>query len=180
MEFNFSRNYFELFELEVQFQIDADVLVSQYQQLQTQFHPDRFVESNNQDKRVAMQVTTFINEAYKTLQEHQSRARYLLELQGVHFDIEKDTTQDMDFLMAQMSLREEIDEVGGQDDPIESLDELASKARKEKAQLIESFQLQYNNKQWDEAKDIVLKLQFFNRLQQQISQKQEALEDALL
>ena len=180
MEFNFSRNYFELFELEVQFQIDTDALVSRYQQLQTQFHPDRFVESNDQDKRVAMQVTTFINEAYKTLQESQSRARYLLELQGVHFDLEKDTTQDMDFLMAQMSLREQIDEVGGQEDPIESLDELASKARKEKAQLIGGFQQQYNDKQWGEAKEIALKLQFFNRLQQQISQKQESLEDELL
>jgi molecular chaperone HscB len=180
MQFNFSRNYFELFELEAQFHIDRDTLVDRYQKLQSQFHPDRFIESNDQDKRVAMQATTFINEAHKTLQEEPSRARYLLELQGVPFNSEKDTTQDMDFLMAQMSLREQIDEVDGHEDPLETLDELAHKSKQEKSQLIENYQTHFNAQQWDEAKEIVLKLQFFARLQQQINQKQEALEDRLL
>ncbi|MCL4162476.1 UNVERIFIED_CONTAM: hypothetical protein GTU68_040961 [Idotea baltica] len=180
MEFNFSRNYFELFELEAQFHIDRDTLADCYQKLQSQFHPDRFVESNDQDKRVAMQATTFINEAHKTLQEEPSRARYLLELQGVPFNSEKDTTQDMDFLMAQMSLREQIDEVDGQENPLDTLDDLARKSKKEKSQLIENYQIHFNAQQWDEAKEVVLKLQFFARLQQQINQKQEVLEDQLL
>ena len=180
MEFNFSRNYFELFELVAQFQIDRDELAERYQKLQSQFHPDRFIDANDQDKRVAMQATTFINEAYKTLLEQPSRARYLLELHGVPFSIEQDTTKDMDFLMAQMSLREQIDEVDRQEDPLECLDELARKSRKEKSQLIEQFQADFNAQHWDAAKEIVLKLQFFTRLQQQINQKQEALEDQLL
>ena len=180
MEFNFSRNYFELFELEAQFHIYRDALTDRYQKLQTQFHPDRFIESNDQDKRVAMQATTFINEAFKTLQEQPSRARYLLELQGVPFSVEQDTTQDMDFLMTQMSLREQIDEVDSQEDPLDRLDELAGIAKKEKSQLIEQYQTHFNVQQWDAAKEIVLKLQFFARLQQQINQKQEVLEDQLL
>ena len=86
----------------------------------------------------------------------------------------------MDFLMAQMSLREEIDEVDSQDDPLEYLDELAKKSKQEKSLLIEQYQTHFNAQQWDAAKEIVLKLQFFARLQQQINQKQEALEDQLL
>ena len=180
MEFNFSRNYFELFEFEVQFHIDPDELADRYQKLQSTFHPDRFIDANDQDKRLVMQATTFINEAYKTLREQASRARYLLELQDVPFSIEQDTTKDMEFLMAQMSLREQIDEVDSQDDPLECLDGLARKSKKEKAQLIEQYQIDFNAQQWDAAKEIVLKLQFFTRLQQQINQKQEALEDQLL
>ncbi len=180
MEFNFSRNYFELFELEAQFHIDREVLSNRYQTLQSQFHPDRFIESNDQDKRVAMQATTFINEAHKTLWEEPSRARYLLELQGVSFDSEQDTTQDMDFLMAQMSLREQIDEADNQEDPFETLDELARKAKQEKSLLMENYQAHFNAQQWNDAKESVLKLQFFTRLQQQINQKQEALEEQLL
>lgn len=180
MEFDFSRNYFELFELEVKFSIDREKLATSYQQFQSQFHPDRFIDSSDRDKRVAMQVTTFVNEAYKALSEDQSRARYLLELQGVHFDFEKDTTQDMEFLMAQMSLREEIDEVNKRSDPLEYLDELIRKSRQQKAELIEDYQRQYTVQAWDQAKEIVLKLQFFTRLQQQINHKQEALEDELL
>ena len=82
--------------------------------------------------------------------------------------------------MAQMSLREEIDEVDSQDDPLEYLDELAKKSKQEKSLLIEQYQTHFNAQQWDAAKEIVLKLQFFARLQQQINQKQEALEDQLL
>ena len=180
MEFDFSRNYFELFELEVQFHIDREALANRYQLLQSQFHPDRFIESNDQDKRVAMQATTYINEAHKTLLDESARARYLLEMQDVTFNTEKDTTQDMDFLMAQMNLREQIDEVDGQEDPLETLDELARQSKQDKSQLIENYQACFNLQQWDEAKEIVLKLQFFSRLQQQINQKQEALEEQLL
>ena len=180
MEFDFSQNYFGLFGLEVGFQIDEKSLNSQYQQLQSQFHPDRFATSSDQEKRIAMQATTFINEAYDTLREPQSRARYLLELAGVGFDIEKDTTQDMNFLVAQMSLREKIDEVNGRENPLDELDELELAARQEKQQLTENFQNQYLKQDWEQAKETVLKMQFFNRLQQQIHSKQEQLEEELL
>jgi len=180
MEFDFSRNYFELFGLEVAFQINNDEFVSSYQKLQSKYHPDRFVDSDDQHKRIAMQATTFINEAYKTLQDDQARARYMLELQGVSFDVEQDTTQDMDFLMAQMNLREQIDDVDSQDDPLECLDQLDSQSRKDKQMLIHAFENFYSTKHWDEAKEIVLKLQFFARLQQQINHKQEMLEEQLM
>ena len=180
MEFNFTQNYFELFGLEVDFQINEDTLAGNYQQLQSQYHPDRFANSSDQDKRIAMQATTFINEAYKTLREQQTRARYLLELTGIHFDIEKDTTHDMDFLVAQMSLREEIDEVDKQNDPLACLDKLVIQAKQEKTRLAEQFLEQYGACNWQQAKNTVIKMQFFNRLQQQINLKQEALEDELL
>lgn len=180
MEFNFSQNYFELFGLEVSFLLDENNLSTQYQQLQSRLHPDRFASSTDQDKRMAMQATTFINEAYNTLRDPQSRARYLLELAGIEFDIEKDTTQDMNFLMAQMSLREKIDEVDNQESPLDELDELGLTAKQEKKQLTEKFQAQYSQQDWKQAKETVLKLQFFNRLQQQIKRKQEQLEEEFL
>ena len=180
MEFDFSQNYFELFGLEVSFLLDENNLNTQYQQLQSRLHPDRFASSTDQDKRMAMQATTFINEAYNTLRDPQSRARYLLELAGIEFDIEKDTTQDMNFLMAQMSLREKIDEVDNQESPLDELDELGLTAKQEKKQLTENFQAQYSQQDWKQAKETVLKLHFFNRLQQQIKRKQEQLEEEFL
>lgn len=180
MQFDFSRNYFELFELENCYAIDTDNLSSCYQQLQSEYHPDRFVNANDQDRRVAMQATTFINEAYDTLRDEQLRARYLLQLQGVQFDSDQDTTQDMDFLVAQMNLREQIDEVEQHQEPLDRLDELALEARKQKSDLVNAYQQQYAAEAWAEAKETVLKMQFFARLQQQINSKQEALEDQLL
>ncbi|MEM7304792.1 MAG: Fe-S protein assembly co-chaperone HscB, partial [Pseudomonadota bacterium] len=162
------------------FQLNKNDLNSSYQQLQSQYHPDRFAHSSDQERRLAVQATTFINEAYEALSDQQSRARYLLELSGVQFDLEKDTTQDMNFLMMQMNLREAIDEVDKHDSPLEKLDELADDARLQKKQLVEEFQKQYQAQEWEQAKDTVLKLQFFNRLQQQINHRQEQLEEEIL
>ncbi len=180
MKFDFSRNYFELFDLEVKFQLDLASLAAGYQKQQSQFHPDRYINSDNQEKRIAMQATTFINEAYKVLSDEHARARYMLELKGVPFDSEQDTTHDMEFLMSQMSLREEIDEADKQEDPLVYLDELSKHSSEQKQNLINKFQECYQEGAWDDAKEIVIKLQFFTRLHHQLNSKQEALEDELL
>ena len=180
MEFDFTKSYFECFQLETFFSIDQSVLAEQYQQLQRQFHPDRFVNSNDQEKRLAMQVTSHINEAYKTLKDEQTRARYLLQIHGIEFDEDKDTTQDMEFLVEQMELREAIDAVDQQADALTALEGLEDKATSQKKQLVQNFQNAYDDQHWEEAKEAVLKLQFFKRLQNQIASKQEALEDELI
>ena len=46
--------------------------------------------------------------------------------------------------------------------------------------LVKTYQQQYAAEDWEEAKETVLKMQFFARLQQQINTKQETLEDQLL
>ncbi len=82
--------------------------------------------------------------------------------------------------MSQMSLREKIDEVDAQADPLDCLDELNSQSKSDKSKLIDAFQEYYIKQRWPEAKEVVLKLQFFARLQEQIKQKQETLEDQLI
>jgi molecular chaperone HscB len=180
MEFDFSQNYFDVFALDVAYDIDTALLATNYQQLQNRYHPDKFVNGSDQERRLALQITSYLNKAYDALRDEQNRARYLLEMQNVVFDFEKDTTKDMQFLMDQMDLREKIDEADQADDPLETLDELASLARQQKKDLIKDFQHCFANSAWEEAKDIVLKMQFFTRLQQQINTKQEQLEEELL
>ena len=180
MQFDFSRNYFELLGITADYEMDKDKLFQAYQLLQEEFHPDRYVNASDQDRRMAMQATTFINKAYQTLKDDQMRARYLLELHGVTFNEEKDTTQDMEFLTKQMELREQIDEVDQQEDPLDYLDELISKARQQKQQIIRDYRQFLAQQEWPQAKDAVLKLQYFSRLQQQIDRKQEQLEGDLL
>ena len=180
MPFDFSRNYFDLFSLAVDFNIDRSILSEQYQILQGQHHPDKFVQSDDAQRRVAVQITAHLNQAHDTLKDEHARARYLLSLRGVSFDKEQDTTKDMDFLMAQMELREQIDEVANDDEGLEQLDKLAREARQQKNDLIQRYQELLLENQLEEAKELVLKLQFFGRLQSQISIKQEQLEDQFL
>ena len=50
------KNYFELFELPVQFEIDVADLNARYRKLQQQFHPDRYASGSDQEQRMAMEL----------------------------------------------------------------------------------------------------------------------------
>ncbi|MFT7054148.1 MAG: molecular chaperone HscB, partial [Psychromonas sp.] len=76
-------NYFELFSLPVNFSIDQTRLSTTYRELQKQYHPDKFVMQNDNERLRAMQKSTEINDAYQTLKNSSLRAQYMLLLAGV-------------------------------------------------------------------------------------------------
>ena len=92
-----SLDYFALFGLPCAFEIDAALLADRYRGLQQNVHPDRHVGATDHEQRLAMQYTTFVNEAYTTLKSPLSRAIYLLELAGSR--IEENPSLDPGFLM---------------------------------------------------------------------------------
>ena len=109
-EFELGRNYFELFELPLTFDIDNADLSARYRDLQRRFHPDRYVSASDQDRRLSLQMTAFINEAYHTLNDPLARGRYILGLHGMGTDEETDTVMDPGFLVEQMELRENLED----------------------------------------------------------------------
>ena len=78
---NFQHNHFELFGLPQRFHLDLAQLEQAYRGIQSQVHPDRFVQASDAERRVSMQSATQVNEAYRTLKNPLARARYLLTLQ---------------------------------------------------------------------------------------------------
>ncbi|HIP94871.1 MAG TPA: Fe-S protein assembly co-chaperone HscB, partial [Leucothrix sp.] len=64
---DFKQSYFDLFGLPVHFQIDDSQLSASFRALQKKYHPDKFVNASDQERRLAVQSTGFINEAYETL-----------------------------------------------------------------------------------------------------------------
>ncbi|MCK5092236.1 MAG: Fe-S protein assembly co-chaperone HscB, partial [Gammaproteobacteria bacterium] len=118
MSFDLSSNYFEIFELPISFTIDLTLLVQRFRDLQQVVHPDRFASASDQERRISMQQSTRLNEAYQVLKDPLSRARYLLELNGIQWEDEQSTVSDTEFLMEQMELREVLSEVRGKRDPL--------------------------------------------------------------
>lgn len=104
------QNYFALFQLPQQFALDMTLLDTQYRKLQAEVHPDKFVNASPAERLQSMQMATQVNEAYQVLKQPTSRARYLLQLQGIHTDEENNTAMPGDFLMAQMEWREAMDD----------------------------------------------------------------------
>ena len=110
MQLDFSQNHFELFHLPAVFALDADRLDQAYRDIQAEIHPDKFAHAGEAEKRVSMQWTTRVNEAYQTLKKPFERARYLLHLHGIDAMDPKNTVMPADFLMQQMEWREALSE----------------------------------------------------------------------
>jgi molecular chaperone HscB len=105
---DFSQDYFTLLRLQPAFRLDMEALDQAYRALQTEFHPDRFVHAGDAEQRLAVQWSTRINEAYQTLKSPFARAKYLLELQGIHAMDANNTVMPAAFLMQQMEWREAL------------------------------------------------------------------------
>ena len=113
---DFSRNHFELFGLPVRYRVDTVALDAAYRGLQTQVHPDRFANATDADKRLALQASARVNEAYRALKDPVQRAQYLLSLNGVDAVGETDTQLPFDFLERQLTRREEASEALANED----------------------------------------------------------------
>ncbi len=121
MSLDLKQDYFALFGLPVSYAVARDDLDRRYRELQRLVHPDRFASAGDQERRIAMQQATQINEAYRVLKDDLARGRYLLELRGHQFDDERNTHQDPGFLMEQIELREALAEVRESQDPYAAL-----------------------------------------------------------
>ncbi|MDE2358454.1 MAG: Fe-S protein assembly co-chaperone HscB [Betaproteobacteria bacterium] len=107
---DFTRNHFELFGLPLRFRIDVPALRRAYRDLQREVHPDRYAGGSEHEKRLALQASARVNEAYRTLEDPVARAEYLLQLAGIDATAETDTRLPIDFLTRQLERREAADE----------------------------------------------------------------------
>jgi molecular chaperone HscB len=107
---DFSADHFALFALPRRQALDETALDQAFRQLQAQVHPDRHARADDAQRRLAMQWSTRVNEAYQTLKSPLRRARYLLTLLGCDPEVENNTAMPADFLLRQMELREAVAE----------------------------------------------------------------------
>jgi molecular chaperone HscB len=101
-------NYFALFGLAPRYRFDPAVLDAAYRSLQSTVHPDRFASAGDSERRIALQSSSRVNEAYRTLKDPVDRAQYLLSLHGIEALSETDTALPRDFLEYQLEQREAV------------------------------------------------------------------------
>lgn len=177
-----TQNHFELFGFPVSFDIDLQQLSERYRELQRALHPDRFANATDRERRLSVQHAAQVNEAFQTLKSPLQRARYLLQIKGVAFDDEKETHLDPLFLMEQMELREALAEVKHK---VDALGGLAAIMRdiKSRQQAMETQLQQLLSDDTDasraEAKQVVQKMQFLVRVQEEAEECEEELVGAL-
>ncbi len=172
-----SKNYFQLLGLDSQFDIDKKLLLQNYRQLQSELHPDKYAHASDMEKRLSVQQSSMVNDAYQTLKDPLRRAIYLLQLHGVHIG-DNESSMDSAFLMQQMSYREKLDTLRQQSDTalkeqsIETfIEEITQQIQLLIKQISELFtqiaKSDENDAALQQIKDLIMKMQFFRRLQQQ-------------
>lgn len=160
--------YFTLFQLEPQFDIDTDSLEQNYRTLAARFHPDRFASASAFEQKQAVMMSSTINEAYRTLKNPTDRAAYLLRQQGIDADAPEHTSFAPEFLMQQMEWRETLAEArGGQDQTaLPALDKEISGAQRE---LWRDLREAFRRQQYEDAAQLVRQGRFLDKLKKEIS-----------
>ncbi|WWO95390.1 MAG: Fe-S protein assembly co-chaperone HscB [Candidatus Dasytiphilus stammeri] len=170
-------NYFDLFRLPLQFNIDQKLLAIRFYELQQQFHPDQCINKSVKDKKWFVEQCALINQAWQILREPLSRAVYILSLYG--FDIDNEAyslNKDVSFLTEQLELREECEQIEQQLNEI-ILNNFITKIDKLISKFIVQIEHQMNFKKWEQAIKTVQKLQFLTKLRHHLDNLENRLFD---
>lgn len=177
---NLKQNYFELFDLPESCQSEGECLSEKYKLMQQSVHPDKYVQASEQDKRLSLQYTVFINEAYQTLINPVLRAIYLLKLSAIDISTNQNAPVDPEFLMLQIEFHESLEEIdtgGSSEDDMKRLDELKAKIDSLSKTLQTEFETAYLQNNLREAEQSVYKMQFTDKLLSAILRVEEKLLD---
>lgn len=170
------QSYFELFSLPESFDLDREALDRAHRLLQGRYHPDRYVNADERERRLALQLTSLINDAYQTLCSPLRRAAYLLSLHGVNPEEVDQAQLGGDFLHRQLALREELEDIraGG---ALEALDAFKKGVQTELDEGFAQFRRYFLDARYCEARPVYNRLQFLARLREEVDQAEEKLLD---
>ena len=168
-----NQNFFQLFDLSESFSLDVDHLSAKYRDMQSEVHPDKFAASPEQEKMRAVQMTSYINEAYSTLKSPIKRAAYILSLQGMDTESVNQNDLGMDLLMEQMQLRESLDELPKDESALPELDRLKKDVKERLSLKQNGFACEIEQGEYVCAKKIFHELQFLHKLLLEIEAGEE-------
>jgi molecular chaperone HscB len=160
---DFSLDYFALFGLQPQYRFDPEKLDAAYHALQRAVHPDRFAAAGETERRVALQSSARVNEAYRALKDPVARAQYMLSLQGIDALAETNTALPEAFLQRQLERREAIAEAEAAGDR-RGLTVLLRQTHANATEIELALAGHLDAREWLAARDAVRELRFLTKV----------------
>lgn len=153
------QNFFELFNIEISVDINKSDLDEKVKILQNNFHPDKFTNGSDFEKRLALQISSYINDGYKILGDIVLRVEYILKINNFNKD-ESTTINDIDFLQEQImynelieSLKENLEE--------NVIDDNLSGIKLKLKNTINNIKLAYQDRDFEDIWQNLSKLRFY-------------------
>jgi molecular chaperone HscB len=91
--------------------VDQGALERRFHSLSWKLHPDRFAQAAENEKQLSLDLTSQLNDAYRTLGEPVARAEYLLSLYGMRKEGQKKQPAPPELLEEVFELNESLDEL---------------------------------------------------------------------
>jgi len=167
------QNYFQLFKQSESFELDVSTLAENYRQLQLEAHPDRFAAASETEKMRAVQLSSYLNEAYDTLKSTLRRAAYLLSLHDVDVEQVEQSDLSMDLLLEQIQLREALDELPKDSSALPALENLKADVTVKLAGMERKFADGLQRREFGSAKKVFHEMQFLHKLLAEIDSSEE-------
>jgi molecular chaperone HscB len=86
-------DYYQLLGIPRSLKLSLDELQKRYYELSRQLHPDRFMQKPEAEQQRALDMSSALNDAYRTLKDPVKRAHYLLGQEG--FDVGQQRSKDV-------------------------------------------------------------------------------------
>jgi molecular chaperone HscB len=106
-------DYFLFFGLPQKLMLDLATLEQRFHSLSWKLHPDHFVRASEEERQLSLDLSSQLNDAYRTLRDPVARVEYLLSLSGMRKEGQKKQQAPPELLEEVFELNESLDELRG-------------------------------------------------------------------
>lgn len=163
-------DYFSFFNIEEDIFIDEAALKKQFYANSKKYHPDFYSLASEAEQAEILKLSSFNNEAYKTLKDLDKRIHYILVKNNI-LEEEGNNKVPQDFLLEIMDINEKIMELSMDPDEAlktEVLKEVTSFKDELEQELERIDKMDEKQARFDALKDYYLKTKYLLRIQENI------------
>ena len=153
------KNFFELFNLDISIDINKSELDEKVKILQSKFHPDKYASGSDLEKRLALQISSHVNDGYKILSDIVLRIEYILKIKNFIKD-ESKTINDINFLQEQIDYNELVESLKENNDN-DLIDRHLEKVKVLLKETIDNIKLSFKSKDFEDMWQNLSKLRFY-------------------
>ncbi len=163
-------NYFELFEIPIQLQIEQKFLPHKYFELSKKFHPDYFINQSSEIQESILEKSAALNKGFNIFKNPLETIKYLLQLKGLLVEEEKYELPPI-FLLQVMDINEQIEIAANEDNNWQiALHNLENEIYNPVKEIIENYKDGISTeKELLQVKDYYFKKKYLQRIQQQLN-----------
>ena len=104
-------DYFAFFGMPQKLTLDLATLEQRFHSLSWKLHPDHFVRASESERQLSLDLSSQLNDAYRTLRDPVARVEYLLSLSGMRKEGQKKQQAPPELLEEVFELNESLDEL---------------------------------------------------------------------